>query len=66
MCLFHDIRDHTRALRLAHRSAGAGSAYGQYAVGFAHQYGLGGAEEDYASALQAYLRAAGQGLADAQ
>ena len=66
MCLFCDICGQTRALRLARRSAAAGSAYGQFAVGDAHQYGCGGAEEDYDQALLEYAPAALQGLAEAQ
>jgi TPR repeat protein len=66
MCLFYDVCSHVRALRLARRSAAAGCAYGQFALGHAHQYGCGGAEEDYDEALRLYAAAAEQGLADAQ
>ena len=66
MCLFCDVCGHSRALRLARRSAAAGCAYGQFALGYAHQYGCGGADEDYDQALLAYAPAALQGLAEAQ
>ena len=66
MCLFCDVCDHSRALRLARRSAAAGSVYGQFALGYAHQYGYGGADEDYDQALLEYAPAALQGLAEAQ
>ena len=66
MCLLFDIRDHSRALRLARSSAAGGSAYGQYAMGWAHQYGSGGAAEDYDEAYRWHVMAAEQGLADAQ
>ena len=66
MCMLYDVCSHTRALRLSRRSAAAGSAYGQFALGWAHQYGCGGAAEDYSQALRLYALAAQQGLADAQ
>ena len=67
MCMLYDMGcSHTRALRLCRSSVRAGSAYGQFALGYAHQYGCGGAEEDYDAALVLYAAAADQGLADAQ
>jgi hypothetical protein len=37
MCLLYDVCGQARALRLCRSSAAAGSAYGLFALGYAHQ-----------------------------
>jgi len=55
-----------RSLKLARKSSGRGSRYGQFALGRLHDEGAGGLAQDYAQAAVFYGLAAAQGLVAAQ
>jgi len=59
-------KDAARSLELARASAGEGSKYGQWALGWLYQKGEGGVAQDYAQALAQYRLAAAQGYGTAQ
>jgi len=61
----YDYED-VRALELARESAGAGSKYGQFVLGFLYRHGWNGLDEDYAAAAAQFRLAAAQGLDAAQ
>jgi hypothetical protein len=58
--------DEARSLKLARKSSGRGSKYGQLALGKLHYEGAGGLVRDYAQAVAFYGLAAAQGLVTAQ
>jgi TPR repeat protein len=60
------VEDKARSLNFARESAGRGSKYGQYALGWLHQRGGGGIDVDNTQALSFYRLAAAQGLDEAQ
>ena len=59
-------KDKARSLALARASAGEGSKYGQWTLGWLYQIGEGGVAQDYAAALVHYRLAAAQGYDAAQ
>ena len=60
------VEDKALALMFARESAGRGSKYGQYVLGWAHQRGGGGLARDNTQALAFYRLAAARGLDEAQ
>jgi hypothetical protein len=67
------VRDEERGAELARKSAGKGSRYGQFSLGFVHYWDAldlfsahEGQEEGFAQAVALYRLAAAQGLDEAQ
>ena len=58
--------DAARSLALARASAGEGSKYGQWTLGYLYRAGEGGVAQDYAAAVAQYRLAAAQGYDEAQ
>jgi TPR repeat protein len=68
-CYFYGLgcsEDATRSLALARASAGEGSKYGQWTLGWLYRVGEGGVGQDYAEAVAQYRLAAAQGYDRAQ
>ena len=59
-------QNHARSLELARLSSDSGSRYGQYTLGWLHQFGKAGLSVDRAQAVTLYQLAASQGLDKAQ
>jgi len=69
ICYFFGLgcaKDAARSLALARASAGKGSKYGQWTLGWLYRLGEGGVAQDYAAAVAQYRLAAAQGYDAAQ